>query len=96
MLDKFFDSSVGLVELIESGRNYVTLQHAEASMASQPLLKICRSCLVNMSRAREISRTPRGDVIVLLAGGAIVTSSERFRESVREELHRLQMWPRES
>jgi two-component system LytT family response regulator len=100
---------VGLVEMIESDRNYVkltvgrrvytarsTLQHAEASMASQPLLKVSRSCLVNMSHAREISRTPRGDVIVLLAGGATVTSSERFRESVREELHRMQMWPRES
>jgi two-component system LytT family response regulator len=100
---------VGLVEMIESDRNYVkltvgrgiytarsTLQHAEASMASQPMLKVSRSCLVNLSHVREISRTPRGDVIVMLAGGATVTSSERFRESVRQHLDRMQLWPRES
>jgi two-component system LytT family response regulator len=100
---------VGNIEMIESDKNYVkltvgrqvytarsTLQHAEASMAFQPMLRISRSCLVNMSHVREVSRTPRGDVIVLLAGGATVTSSERFRESVRQELHRMQMWPRES
>jgi two-component system LytT family response regulator len=99
---------VGLVELIESDRNYVkltvgrdvytarsTLQHAETSMSSQPMLKVSRSCLVNLSHVREISRTPRGDVIVLLAGGATVTSSERFRESVRQQLDRMQIWPRE-
>ena len=100
---------VGLVEMIESDRNYVkltvgrgtytarsTLQHAEASMVSQPMLKVSRSCLVNLSHIREISRTPRGDVIVMLAGGATVTSSERFRESVRQHLDRMQLWPRES
>jgi two-component system LytT family response regulator len=100
---------VGLVEMIESDRNYVkltvgrgiytarsTLQHAEISMTSQPMLKVSRSCLVNLSHVREISRTPRGDVIVMLAGGATVTSSERFRESVRHELDRMQLWPRES
>jgi two-component system LytT family response regulator len=100
---------VGLVEMIEADRNYVkltvgrgvysarsTLQHAETSMSSQPLLKISRSCLVNINHVREISRTPRGDVIVMLAGGATVTSSERFRESVRHQLGRMQLWPRES
>jgi two-component system LytT family response regulator len=100
---------VGLIEMVESDRNYVkitvgrdvyttrsTLQHAEASMTSQPMIKVSRSCLVNLSHVREISRTPRGDVIVMLAGGATVTSSERFRESVRQELARMQLWPRES
>ena len=99
---------VGLVEMIEADRNYVkltvgrgvysarsTLQHAETSMSTQPLLKISRSCLVNLNHVREISRTPRGDVIVMLAGGATVTSSERFRESVRQQLGRMQLWPRE-
>jgi two-component system LytT family response regulator len=100
---------VGLVEMIESDRNYVkltigrqvyttrsTLQHAEASMSALPMLRVSRSCLVNLGHVREISRTPRGDVIVLLAGGATATSSERFRESVREQLNRMQLWPRES
>jgi two-component system LytT family response regulator len=100
---------VGLIEMVESDRNYVkltvgrgiyttrsTLQHAEASMTSQPMMRVSRSCLVNLSHVREISRTPRGDVIVMLAGGATVTSSERFRESVRQQLARMQLWPRES
>jgi len=60
------------------------------------MLRVSRSCLVNLGHVREISRTPRGDVIVLLAGGATATSSERFRESVREQLNRMQLWPRES
>ncbi len=100
---------VGLIEMIESDRNYVqltvgrqvytvrsTLQHAESSMASQPMLKVSRSCLVNLTHVRELSRTPRGDVILLLAGGATVTSSERYRDAVRQELDRMQMWPRGS
>lgn len=100
---------VGLIEMVESDRNYVkltvgrgiyttrsTLQHAEDSMTSQPMMRVSRSCLVNLSHVREISRTPRGDVIVMLAGGATVTSSERFRESVRQQLARMQLWPRES
>jgi two-component system LytT family response regulator len=100
---------VGDIEMIEADRNYVkltvgrqiytarsTLQHAEASMASQSMLRISRSCLVNLSHVRQISRTPRGDFIIQLAGGATVTSSERFRESVRQELRRMQLCPRES
>jgi two-component system LytT family response regulator len=100
---------VSSIEMIESDRNYVkltvgrrvytarsTLQHAEASMNSQPMLKVSRSCVVNMEHVREISRTPRGDMILLLAGGATVSSSERFRESVREKLDQMQLWPRDS
>ncbi len=92
--------------MIESDRNYVrltvgrdayttrsTLQHAEESLKSQPMLRVSRSCLVNLNHVREISRTPRGDVIVILAGGATVTSSERFRDSVRKQLRRMQISP---
>jgi len=90
---------VSRVELIEADRNYVkitvgrdvfsarsTLQQAERSLLSQPMLKISRSCLVNMSHVREISRTARGDAILVLAGGATVTSSEGYREAVRRYL----------
>jgi two-component system, LytTR family, response regulator len=100
---------VGHIEMIESERNYIrltvgrqvyttrsTLQHAETSLSAQPMLRISRSCLVNLDHVREIGRTRRGDVIMQLAGGATVTSSERFRAAVREELHRMQLWPRES
>jgi two-component system LytT family response regulator len=100
---------VGLVEMIESERNYIrltvgrdsymtrsTLQHAEESFKSQPMLKVSRSCLVNVNHVREISRTPRGDIIVMLAGGSTVTSSERYRESVRHGFARLLISPRES
>jgi DNA-binding LytR/AlgR family response regulator len=97
------------VEMVQSDRNYVkltvgrniftarsTLHQAEESLVSQPMLKMSRSCLVNLSHVREISRTPRGDIIVLLAGGATVTSSERFRESVRQQLDKMQMSLRET
>jgi two-component system, LytTR family, response regulator len=85
------------VELIEADRNYVsirigrdsfharsTLVQAEQALGSQPMLRISRSCLVNMNYVREVNRTPRGDFILVLAGGATVTSSEGFREKVRE------------
>jgi two-component system LytT family response regulator len=94
------------VELVEADRNYVkitvgrevfharsTLQHAEKSLQSQPMLRVSRSCLVNMRHVREISRTPRGDAILVLAGGTTVTSSEGYRESVRQYLDALKMRP---
>jgi two-component system, LytTR family, response regulator len=97
---------VGQVEVVESDRNYVkltvgresfharsTLQQAEKSLQSQPLLRISRSCLVNMNHVREISRTPRGDFIFVMAGGTTVTSSEGFRDPVRQYLERLKLNP---
>ena len=94
------------VEVVEADRNYVkitvgrevfharsTLQQAEKSLQSQPMLRISRSCLVNMRHVREISRTPRGDAILVLVGGATVTSSEGFRESVRQYLDTLKIGP---
>jgi len=97
---------VALVELVEADRNYVkfavgrevfharsTLQQAEKSLQSQPMLRISRSCLVNVRHVSEISRTPRGDAIFVLAGGTTVTSSEGFRDPVREYLERLKVSP---
>lgn len=96
------------IELIESEKNYVkltvgrerytvrsTLQHAEAALSSQRMLRVSRSCLVNLIHVREIGRTRRGDVIVLLAGGAAVTTSERYRHVVRRQLGRLQLTVRD-
>lgn len=92
------------IELIEGDRNYVrltigrqvfharsTLQQAERSLNMQPVLRISRSCLVNIKHVREVSRTPRGDFIFVLAGGATVTSSEGHRDAVREYLARLKV-----
>jgi DNA-binding LytR/AlgR family response regulator len=92
------------IEVVESDRNYVrirvgrdvfharsTLAQAEQALAGQPMLRISRSCLVNVDHVREISRTPRGDFILVLAGGATVTSSEGFRDKVREYLERLRL-----
>ncbi len=94
------------VELLEADRNYVkltvgrdtyvarsTLQQAEKSLQSQPMLRISRSCIVNMNHVREVSRTPRGDFILVLAGGTTVTSSEGYRDAVREYLDRLRLGP---
>jgi two-component system LytT family response regulator len=94
------------IELVEADRNYVkltvgretyharsTMQQAEKSLQFQPMLRISRSCLMNVNHVKEVSRTPRGDFIFVLAGGATVTSSEGFREAVREYLARLKMSP---
>jgi two-component system LytT family response regulator len=90
---------VSQVEMIEADRNYVsirvgkdnfharsTLQQAEQSLRSQPMLRISRSCLVNMNYVREVNRTLRGDFILTLGGGATVTSSEGYRAKVKEYL----------
>jgi two-component system LytT family response regulator len=69
------------------------LQQAEQALLSQQMLRISRSCLVNMAHVRQISRTLRGDVILVLAGGSTVTSSEGFRDSVRQYLDRLKIGP---
>ena len=95
---------VAQIEVAEADRNYVkltvgrdtfharsTLQQAEKTLQSQPMLRISRSCLVNMNHVREVSRTPRGDFILVLAGGVTVTSSEGFRDAVREHLDRLKV-----
>src|SRR6202048_4235907 len=92
------------VELIEADRNYVvirvgkdnfharsTLQQAELALRSQPMLRISRSCLVNMNYVKEVNRTLRGDFILVLAGGATVTSSEGFRGKVKEYLSTLRI-----
>ncbi len=90
---------VAQIELIEASRNYVklvvgrevfhvrsTFSQAERSIGGQSLLKIGRSCTINLRHLREVSRTPRGDFILVLSGGRTVTSSEGYRDSVREHL----------
>ena len=42
---------------------------------------------------RELSRTPRGDFIFVLACGATVTSSEGHRDGVREHLNGMKLGP---
>jgi two-component system LytT family response regulator len=92
------------IELVEGDRNYVkftvgreqyharsTLQQAEVSLSSQPMLRISRSCLINVNHIRQLSRTPRGDFIFVLACGSTVTSSEGHREAVREHLNGMKL-----
>ena len=94
------------VEMIEADRNYVlirvgrdtfharsTLSQAEQALRSQPMLRISRSCLVNMNYLREVNRTLRGDFILVLAGGATVTSSEGYRAKVKDYLSSLRITP---
>ncbi len=97
---------VAQVEMIEADRNYVvirvgrdsyharsTLSQAELALRSQPMLRISRSCLVNMNFLREVNRTLRGDFILVLTGGATVTSSEGFRGKVKDYLSTLRLPP---
>ena len=94
------------VEMIEADRNYVairvgrdtyharsTLSQAEQALRMQPMLRISRSCLVNVDFVREVNRTLRGDFILVLGGGATVTSSEGYRGKVKEFLSSLRISP---
>ena len=87
---------VARVEMITADRNYVTLtvgtetfhtrstlMQAEFAMRSQPILQINRSCLVNINHVQRLTRSARGDYVFVLAGGATVSSSERYRHKVR-------------
>ena len=95
-----------LVEMIAADRNYVcisvghqtyharsTLNQAELSLRTQPMLRISRSCLVNFNHVKEVNRTLRGDFILVLAGGATVTSSEGYRGKVKDYLASLRISP---
>jgi two-component system LytT family response regulator len=95
---------IAQVEVAEADRNYVklivgrevyltrsTLQQAEKALQSQSTLRISRSCIVNVTHVREVSRTPRGDFILVLAGGTTVTSSEGYRDVVRDYLAQLKL-----
>jgi|GEM_PF-4854783 len=92
------------IELIEGDRDCVRLtvgrqvlharsrlQQTERSLQTQPVLRISRSCLINVRHVREVSRTPREDFIFVLAGGTTVTSSEGHREAMRECFARLEV-----
>jgi two-component system LytT family response regulator len=68
-----------------------TLSQAEQALRTQPMLRISRSCLVNINYLREVNRTLRGDFILVLAGGTTVTSSEGFRSKVKEYLGTLRI-----
>jgi two-component system, LytTR family, response regulator len=95
---------IAAIEVVEADRNYVTLrvgretfharstlQQAEELLKAQPMLRISRSCLVNTHLIQEISRTPRGDFILVLRGGTTVSSSEGFRDKVRVHLEQMKL-----
>lgn len=97
---------VDLIESAAAHRNYVrltvgrkiypvrsTLQQMESALRTLPMLRVSRSCLVNVNHVQEISRTPRGDLILVLSGGTTVTSSEGFRETVRRHVDRFKVAP---
>jgi two-component system LytT family response regulator len=103
---KFHMLNVAAIELVEASRNYVrmtvgretyharsTLQHAEKVLAHEPIMRISRSSVVNTKHVREVHRTPRGDFILVLAGGVTVTSSEGYRDKVRRYLDALRLTP---
>jgi two-component system LytT family response regulator len=69
------------------------LIQAEQALRAQPMLRISRSCLVNVNYLNEVNRTLRGDFILVLAGGATVTSSEGFRAKVKDYLSTMRISP---
>ena len=92
------------IETAEADRNYVqlgvgsesltiraTLQLLEASLKDEAMLRISRSCLVNTRHVREISRTHRGDLILVTKSGRTVTCSAGYREAVRRYWEQLRL-----
>jgi len=93
---------VAQIEMLEADRNYValrvdnqafkartTLQQAVEAMGSQPMLRISRSCVVNINHVCEVNRTLRGDYVLLLKSGATAASSQGYRDKVRAHLEQL-------
>ncbi len=93
---------VAQIEMLEADRNYVTLrvdkkmfharttlQQAAEAMGSQPMLRISRSCIVNINHVCEVNRTLRGDFVLQLRGGAMAESSQGYRDKVRAHLEKL-------
>jgi two-component system LytT family response regulator len=93
---------VAQIEALEADRNYVilrvdnktfhartTLQQAAEAMRSQPMLRISRSCIVNINHVCEVNRTLRGDFVLLLRGGTTAASSQGYRDKVRAHLEKL-------
>jgi two-component system LytT family response regulator len=93
---------VAQIEMLEADRNYVTLhvdnktfqarttlQQAADAMSSQPMLRISRSCVVNINHVSEVNRTLRGDFVLVLRGGTTASSSQGFRDKVRAHLEQL-------
>lgn len=93
---------VAQIEALEADRNYVTLrvdtrifharttlQQAAEAMSSQPMLRISRSCIVNINHVCQVQRTLRGDFVLSLRGGATAESSQGYRDKVRAHLEKL-------
>jgi two-component system LytT family response regulator len=93
---------VAQIEMLEADRNYVilhvdreklhartTLQQAAEAMQSQPMLRISRSCIVNINHVCQVKRTLRGDFVILLRGGTGAESSQGYRDKVRTHLEKL-------
>lgn len=93
---------VAEIEMLEADRNYVTLhvdnktfharttlQQAAEAMCSQPMLRISRSCIVNINHVCEVNRTLRGDFVLILRGGTTASSSQGYRDKVRAHLEQL-------
>jgi two-component system LytT family response regulator len=93
---------IAQIEMLEADRNYValrvdnktfhartTLQQAAEAMHSQPMLRISRSCIVNINHISEVKRTLRGDYVLLLRGGSTAASSQGYRDKVRAHLEQM-------
>jgi two-component system LytT family response regulator len=93
---------VAQIEMLEADRNYVTLrvdnktyharttlQQAADAMRSQPMLRINRSCIVNINHVCQVNRTLRGDFVLLLRSGTTAASSQGYRDKVRAHLEKL-------
>ncbi len=77
------------VRIHAAGRRYlirITMQDLATRLDSVQFARIHRSCIVNLSRVRELRPAPSGDYRVVLSDGTSLTMSRSYRESVLARL----------
>jgi len=96
----FFETSD--IQWIESDDNYVklhtlsgdhlvreTMQSMEARLNADSFVRISRSCMVNISRIKEIQPLFHGDSMIILKDGNRLNASRRYREKFKSVLDAL-------
>lgn len=96
----FFDAND--IQWIESDDNYVklhtlssdhlvreTMQSMEARLNSDTFVRISRSCIVNISRIKEIQPLFHGESVMILKDGTRLNASRRYRDKIKSVLKSL-------
>jgi two-component system LytT family response regulator len=91
--------SVDEIDWIEAAGNYVqvhagratyllhaTMNHLEEKLDSEKFLRIHRSAIVNLKQIKEVRPLFHGEYLVLLRGGAELTSGRSYKDKLQQLL----------